>query len=111
MTEVPGVDLQHRDRIGVRVVEELDAERGVVQADLLDDPARQVLQPLLDRLGQPRGVLVAEERRALRIVDGVEHPVHVDLALIDVALGSDLVAGERLLRQAGPPADLRDLLR
>jgi hypothetical protein len=49
---VARVDLQDRDPIRGRIVEELDAEGRLTPADVLHDPARHLAQALLYRIRQ-----------------------------------------------------------
>lgn len=108
---VARVDLQQPHPAGPRVVEELDAEGGVVQAHPRDHPPGDVRQPPLHRRGEGGRVLVAEERGGAGVVEGVENPVDGDVALVDVPLHGHLVAAQLLLRQAGLAARRLDLRR
>ena len=88
------------------VPEVLDVEGDAVEADLPDDPPRRARPSgRATGGGQRGGVLVAQEARAVRAGDRVDHAVDVHVAVEAVALDRDLRAGGRLLGQAGAAAD------
>ena len=97
------VHLEKGDHVLFGIPEVLDVEGDAVEADLLDDPPRELGHALRHRGRERGGVLVAEEARAVRTGDRVDDAIDVDLTLEAVALDRDLRPDSRLLGQAGAP--------